>query len=294
MLDVHIARGAALTVAAIEVPVGGVAPLRRPGGGRGQPRHRASRRSRRRPRPRPGTPASAWAPWASTSSTPTSLVRELQRDAEEHEQPRLRQGHHPPARGGGRARLRLPLLGREQEGVEVLARRGHARRLLRGVHGPHPGRSRLQPLRPRLAAAHLPAAVPARQVRLRRGRPARHARPTPSSPMGCIVSGSEVRRSDPLPGGARPLVLRRPGLDPHAQRHRPPPLAASGAPSSTATWRSRAGAIIGYDPAEDRRRHTVSEGGVVVVTPGEECLVDPAPPAYEPVRGPVVAIGAVR
>jgi glucose-1-phosphate adenylyltransferase len=35
------------------------------------------------------------------------------------------------------------------------------------------------------------------------------------------------------------------------------------------------GALIGYDPAEDRRRHTVSEGGVVVVTPGEECLVDP-------------------
>ena len=30
----------------------------------------------------------------------------------------------------------------------------------------------------------------------------------------------------------------------------------------------------GYDAAEDRRRHTVSEGGVVVVTPGEECRVD--------------------
>jgi glucose-1-phosphate adenylyltransferase len=35
------------------------------------------------------------------------------------------------------------------------------------------------------------------------------------------------------------------------------------------------GAVIGYDPAEDRRRHTVTEGGVVVVTPGEECYVDP-------------------
>ncbi len=34
-----------------------------------------------------------------------------------------------------------------------------------------------------------------------------------------------------------------------------------------------AGALIGYDPAEDRRRHTVTENGVVVVTPGEECLV---------------------
>ena len=36
------------------------------------------------------------------------------------------------------------------------------------------------------------------------------------------------------------------------------------------------GAVIGYDPAEDRRRHTVSEGGVVVVTPGEDCYIDPA------------------
>jgi hypothetical protein len=34
--------------------------------------------------------------------------------------------------------------------------------------------------------------------------------------------------------------------------------------------------VIGHDLAEDRRRHTVSEGGVVVVTPGEECLIDAA------------------
>jgi glucose-1-phosphate adenylyltransferase len=34
-------------------------------------------------------------------------------------------------------------------------------------------------------------------------------------------------------------------------------------------------AVIGFDAEEDRRRHTVSEGGVVVVTPGEECFVEP-------------------
>jgi hypothetical protein len=33
--------------------------------------------------------------------------------------------------------------------------------------------------------------------------------------------------------------------------------------------------VIGHDAAEDRRRHTVSEGGVVVVTPGEEIYIDP-------------------
>ena len=36
------------------------------------------------------------------------------------------------------------------------------------------------------------------------------------------------------------------------------------------------GAVIGYDAVEDRRRHTVTENGVAVVTQGEECLVDSA------------------
>ena len=35
------------------------------------------------------------------------------------------------------------------------------------------------------------------------------------------------------------------------------------------------GATIGYNAEEDRRRHTVSEGGVVVVAPGDEPYVEP-------------------
>jgi glucose-1-phosphate adenylyltransferase len=39
------------------------------------------------------------------------------------------------------------------------------------------------------------------------------------------------------------------------------------------------GAVIGYDLVEDRRRHTVSEGGVVVVTVDDEPLIGPIPEA---------------
>ena len=35
------------------------------------------------------------------------------------------------------------------------------------------------------------------------------------------------------------------------------------------------GALIGYDPEEDRRRHSVTEGGVVVVTAEDEPLIGP-------------------
>jgi hypothetical protein len=35
------------------------------------------------------------------------------------------------------------------------------------------------------------------------------------------------------------------------------------------------GARIGYDPEEDRKRHTVSDGGVVVVTLNDEPFVGP-------------------
>jgi glucose-1-phosphate adenylyltransferase len=93
--------------------------------------------------------------------------------------------------------------------------------------------------------------------------------------MGCIVSGSEVRRSILSPGARvhsfcdiqdsilmtsctvnRHSRVRRAIIDRNVEIPR--------------------GTVIGYDLAEDRRRHTVSESGVVVVTPGEECYVDPA------------------
>jgi glucose-1-phosphate adenylyltransferase len=92
--------------------------------------------------------------------------------------------------------------------------------------------------------------------------------------MGCIVSGSEIRDSILSPGVRvhsyctvdQSILMYNCTVNRHARIKRAIIDREVEIPS---------GAVIGYDPAEDRRRHTVSEGGVVVVTPGEECYVDP-------------------
>jgi glucose-1-phosphate adenylyltransferase len=92
--------------------------------------------------------------------------------------------------------------------------------------------------------------------------------------MGCIVSGSTVRRS-----------ILCPDVRIHSFCDVEDSILFPGAVVNRHSRIRRAivdrgveiprGALVGQDPAEDRRRHTVSESGVVVVTPGEECLVDP-------------------
>jgi glucose-1-phosphate adenylyltransferase len=92
--------------------------------------------------------------------------------------------------------------------------------------------------------------------------------------MGCIISGGKVARS-----------ILSPGVRVHSYSDVQDAILM---PNATVNRHARIrraivdrdvdvprGAVIGYDPAEDRRRHTVSEGGVVVVTPGEEIYVDP-------------------
>ena len=92
--------------------------------------------------------------------------------------------------------------------------------------------------------------------------------------MGCIISGSEIRHS-----------ILSPGVRVHSYCEIEDSILMYNATIHRHTKIRRAiidrevevpaGAVIGYDLAEDRRRHTVSDGGVVVVTPGEECFVDP-------------------
>jgi glucose-1-phosphate adenylyltransferase len=93
--------------------------------------------------------------------------------------------------------------------------------------------------------------------------------------MGCIISGSQVQRSILSPNvrvhsycDIQDCILMA-----NTTIHRHSRLRRAIVDRGVEVPR---GAIIGFDPVEDRRRHTVSDNGVVVVTPGEEFLVDPA------------------
>ncbi len=93
--------------------------------------------------------------------------------------------------------------------------------------------------------------------------------------MGCIVSGGEVRRSILSPGVRvhsfsdiqDSIVMTNATIRRHARVRKAIIDRNVDLPQ---------GSVIGYDLDQDRRRHTVSDAGVVVVTPGEECYVDPA------------------
>ncbi len=92
---------------------------------------------------------------------------------------------------------------------------------------------------------------------------------------GCIVSGSTINRSILSPNVRvhSYCEIEDSILMPNVTVHRHARIRRAVVDRDVELPR---GAIVGHDPAEDRRRHTVSEGGIVVVTPGEECLVDPA------------------
>ena len=179
MLRFHQEREAAVTLAAIEVPIAEAQPLRHRRDRRRRIGSSASRRSRRTRSRFRARPTSRWRRWASTSSTPMcSCARSSEarrRNAAGPPTPRLRQGHHPGAHPRG-AGLRLSVLRREQEGVEVLARHRHPRRLLRSQHGSVPGEPGVQPVRSRVAAADVSAAGAAGEVRVRRERTSGAAR----------------------------------------------------------------------------------------------------------------------
>ncbi len=117
--------------------------------------------------------------------------------------------------------------------------------------------------------------APPGEVRLRRGGPPVR----PGARLDDLERVHRLRqprpRQHPVPERPRPQLLRHRAVDPDAGRPGRAPRAASAARSSTATCCIPRGARIGYDREEDRRRHTVTEGGVVVVTADDEPLIGP-------------------
>ena len=93
-------------------------------------------------------------------TTEALIEHRLRRRRRRGLQARPRRQHHPGARRAGRGaglRLRAPTRcpGATDARPRLLARRRHARRLLRRAHGPDLGPPDLQPVQPRVADPHL-------------------------------------------------------------------------------------------------------------------------------------------
>ncbi len=220
MLDVHIARGAGLTVAAIEVPI---ADARRFGVLEVDEDSRVVG-FQEKPEAAAATP---WNPGFCLGSMGVYifdtelLVRELQRDAEEDTShdfgrdiiPRLVQG-------GERVYAYLFWDENKKESkywrdVGTLDAYYEATMDLIQVDPVFNLYDPDWPMR-----TYQPQFPPAKFVFSQEGRLG-HATDSIVS-MGCIVSGSEVRRSVLSPERTRPFLLRHPGLHPPAPQHRPP------------------------------------------------------------------------
>jgi glucose-1-phosphate adenylyltransferase len=273
MLDVHIARGASLTLAAIEVPV---AETRRFGV---LEVDEDSRVTAFREKPEQAAPT-PWNPGYCLGSMGIYIfdfdfmVRELQRDAEQTTSHDFGKDIIPKLVAGGE-RVYAYLFWDENKkeskywrDVGTIDAYFEASMDLVQVDPVFNVYDPDWPLR-----TYQPQLPPAKFVFAEDGRRGSATQSIVSS--GCIVSGSQVQRSI-LCTGVRvhsycdvedAILMPNVTVNRHARVRRAILDREVVVPR---------GAIIGFDPAEDRRRHTVSDGGVVVVTPGEECLVDPA------------------
>ena len=271
MLDVHIARGAQLTVAAIEIPVGeskrfGVLEV-----------DEASRVVGFQEKPEAAVPT-AWNPGYCLGSMGVYifdtdlLVRELVRDAEEPTSHDFGKDVIPKLVAAG-ALVYAHLFWDENKkeskywrDVGTLDAYYEASMDLIQVDPVFNLYDPDWPMR-----TYQPQLPPAKFVFAQDDR--RGAATESIVSAGCIVSGSLVQRS-----------ILCPNVRVHSYCDIQDSILMSNAVVHRFARISRAiidrdveiprGAVIGYDPVEDRRRHTVSEGGVVVVTPGEECFVD--------------------
>ena len=127
-----------------------------------------SRRSRTSRSRSPAIPTTPWPRWAFMSSRRDSSSSNSASTPRATAASTISAATSFPSVLGSASRLRLSLPRREPQEGRLLARRGHAGRLLRGEHGPHLGRSATEPLRPPLADPHVSAEPAAAEVRFRR------------------------------------------------------------------------------------------------------------------------------
>jgi glucose-1-phosphate adenylyltransferase len=270
MLDVHIARGASLTMAAIEVPVGdsrrfGIVEVDEDSRLVGFAEKPASAR------PTPWNAAVCLGSMGIYIFDTEVLVRELVRDAEEPTSHDFGKDILPRLVAGERAYAYLFWDENKKESkywrdVGTLDAYYEASMDLVQVDPVFNLYDPDWPLR-----TYQPQFPPAKFVFDEEGRRGSAVQSLVS--MGCIISGSSVQRSI---------------LSPNARVHSYCEIEdAILMPNTTVNRHSRvrkaiidsevsvpAGAVIGYDAAEDRRRHTVTDNGIVVVTQGEECMID--------------------
>jgi glucose-1-phosphate adenylyltransferase len=273
MLDVHIARGASLTVGAIEVPVAesrrfGVLEVDEDSRIIGFQEKPAQARST------PWNPGFCLGSMGIYIFDVDVLVRELLRDAEEDSSHDFGKDIIPKLVGASE-RVYAYLFWDENKkeskywrDVGTLDAYYEASMDLIQVDPVFNLYDPEWPMR-----THQPQLPPAKFVFAEDGRRGMATQSIVSS--GCIISGSQVQRS-----------ILGPNVRVHSFCDVEDSIIMTNAVISRHSRVRRAivdrdvvvpkGAIVGFDAAEDRRRHTVSDAGVVVVSPGEECLVDPA------------------
>jgi glucose-1-phosphate adenylyltransferase len=271
MLDVHIARGASLTMAAIEVPVGesrrfGILEVDE------DSRLVGFEEKPARARPTPWNAAMCLGSMGIYIFETEVLVRELLRDAEEPTSHDFGKDILPRLVAGGE-RMYAYLFWDENKkeskywrDVGTLDAYYDASMDLVQVDPVFNLYDPDWPLR-----TYQPQFPPAKFVFDEDGRRGSAVQSLVS--MGCIVSGSSVYRSILSPGARvhSYCEIEDSILMPNTTINRHCRVRKAIIDSEVSVPR---GAIIGYDAAEDRRRHTVTENGVVVVTQGEECLVE--------------------
>jgi glucose-1-phosphate adenylyltransferase len=264
MLDVHIARGARLTVAAIEVPLGQ---------GRRYGVLEADGDARVVGFRAPWNPGACLASMGVYIFDVDVLVRELQRDAEADSTHDFSHDIIPRLVAAGE-RVFTYLFWDENK------KESQYWRDVRTIDAYYEASMDLIQVDPVFnlydpdwpLRTYQPQLPPAKFVFAEDGR--RGVATESIVSMGCIVSGSEVRRSILCPNVRIHsfCTVEDSILLPGAVVHRHSRLRRAIIDRGVEVPR---GALVGHDAAEDRRRHAVSEGGVVVVTPGEECFVHP-------------------